>query len=430
MVIRLIVSGIGELVREAVGNLGTRCAIAKYTFKLPVDLTRPFSPACFETCAKDYETGRLSYEEFLDATLAHLDPKSPSRHPEDSDLANLAKLSTYGPMGPVAAAIKLCMLCDKGRRIFPQEAIDMLRLMNPSAASTQLRSAAPLSDLPPLYLQIVIIAALQRELPTLAIEILSSNPPPAPPKKSLFNLLDSAVCPVAHLSQNVFNQFPIDFWMAAVKARWVAPSPSLGRIAAGEGLPGAPLLRVLLDTGMDVTSYTDGLPLYQLLLIDVAEKHDDLSLMRDILARVRCRRLDPALLRHVVSQRDQGGVEMLAMLLDRGLDINYRDKTRVFIGVQLDPASDGSWYEVSMTALHKAAQQGNRDAVSFLVSRGADVNEPDYMGRTARRLALGRRRHEIVQWLDENAPERRGPICPYPDTWLERVSWYFSNLLE
>ncbi|RYC65761.1 hypothetical protein CHU98_g430 [Xylaria longipes] len=384
---------------------GESAAITEYTFQLPVDTSRPVSPACFETCAKDYESGRLSYEEFLDAALSHLDSESPSRHPEDCDLANLAKLSTCGPMGPVAAAIKLCMLRDNSQRTFSQAAIDILRRMEPSAASTELHSAATLSDLsdlPPLQLQIVLVAALQRELPTLAKEILGSSPPPEPLKESLFNLLHSALCLVGVGSQELFRQFPLDFWTAAVKTRWVAPSPSLARLASEIGPPGAPLLHALLDTGLHLGLIMDHLPLYRVLLWDVTEKHDDPSLLRDILVRVPHKKLEPDLLRVVVYQREHGGVEMLSMLLDCGLDINYRDKKRVSLAAQYDAWSgDFWWYQVSLTALHKAAEKGNRDAVSFLISRGANVNEPEYFGKTPRDLALEAGHHEIVQLFDE-----------------------------
>ncbi|KAI0535645.1 hypothetical protein GGR58DRAFT_478263 [Xylaria digitata] len=60
------------------------------------------------------------------------------------------------------------------------------------------------------------------------------------------------------------------------------------------------------------------------------------SLLRDILARVPRKKLDPGLLSVVVSQREDGGVEMLAMLLDHGLNINYRKKQRVSPRDQFD----------------------------------------------------------------------------------------------
>ncbi|KAI1354383.1 hypothetical protein F5Y01DRAFT_273968 [Xylaria sp. FL0043] len=388
-------------------------AITNYTFQLPVDATRPVSPGCFETCAKDFESGQLSYSGFLDTTLAHIVGNDPLvRHPEDCDLANLAKLSTCGPMGPVAAAIKLCMLSDK--REFSREAIDMLRRIDPSsmASSAELLHSALPTDLPPLQLQVVIMAALRQGLPDLATDILLATP--EPPKESLFNLLRSEVCPVDLLNLRTFEQFPIAFWTAAVKARWIMPSPELARLAAETGPPGAPLLRALLDDpALDLTLTTHHLQVYELLLIYVAEKHDDPSLLRDTLARLPPdTKLEPWLLRTVVQDRSQGGVEMLAALLDhrdsdgRGLNINYRDKKRVSRAVLMDAWSGDWWYQESLTALHKAAQNGNADAVRFLISRGANVDEPEYNGLTARDLALKAGHHEVVRLFDEVAKQK------------------------
>ncbi|KAI0552870.1 hypothetical protein F4679DRAFT_532699 [Xylaria curta] len=390
-------------------------AITKYTFQLPVDTARPVSPACFETCAKDFESGGLSYDKFLDAALAHVGGGDLLvRHPEDCDLANLATLTTCGPMGAVAAAIKLCMLCDETD--FSQIAIDMLHRMDPSSAdsSAELLRSTLSANLSPLQLQVVILAALRRGLPNLATDIMLSAP--ESPKESLFNLLDSEVCPVyVHFpKRQIFEQFPIAFWTAAVGARWVMPSPELARLASEIGPPGAPLLRTLLDNpALDITLVADHMRLYKLLLIYLAEKHDDPSLLRDTLARLPPpKKLDPDLLRAVVDFRSQGGVEMLAVLLDHrdddgnGLDINYRNKKRITIGQLTDVWSGDHWYQVSLTALHKAAQMGNEDAVRFLISRGANVNEPEYYGQHARDLALQAGHHEIVRLFDQ-VPEQK-----------------------
>ncbi|KAI0191408.1 hypothetical protein EV127DRAFT_428240 [Xylaria flabelliformis] len=390
-------------------------AITKYTFQLPVDTTRPVSPRCFETCAKEFESGRLSYDKFLDAALAHvMGGDLLVSHPEDCDLANLAKLTTCGPMGAVAAAIKLCMLCDETD--FSQEAIDMLHRMHPSSAasSAELLRSTLSADLSPLQLQVVILAALRRGLPNLATDILLSGP--EPPKESLFNLLGSEVCPVyLHFRKaQIFEQFPIAFWTAAVGARWVMPSPELARLASDIGPPGSPLLRALLDNpALDIALVADRLPLYKLLLIYVAGKHDDPSLLRDTLARLPPHtKLNPSLLKTVVNQRSQGGVEMLAVLLDyrdgddHGLDINYRVKRHVSIAELTDVWSGDYWYRESLTALHKAAQMGNGDAVRFLISRGANINEPEYYGKTARDLALRAGHHDIVQLFDQVAEQK------------------------
>ncbi|KAI1185121.1 hypothetical protein F5B17DRAFT_409298 [Nemania serpens] len=378
-------------------------AITNFTFKLPVDTSLPASPGCFETCANEYHAGQLSYEQFLDAALAHLDPTLPTRHPEDGNLANLTRLTTRGSMGPVAAAIKLCLLSNSGQPILSQETIDLLHAMQPSASSFDHRLPATLSALPSLHLQIVILAALCQKMPTLAVEVLSANPPPAPPKQSLFNLRDSLVCPVGERGGEAFREFPVDFWIAAVKAGWVAPSPNLAFLAARLGAPGGPLLRTLLDAGLDVTLFLECRVLYASLLDQVAYQHDDPSLLKDIIARVPRKKLDSRLLQSVVWDREDGGVEMLAILLDHGLDINYRSKEPVPLRTQQDPWAGDLWYMETLTALHLAAKKGNKPAVSFLISRSADLKEPEFYGRTARDLALTAGHHDIVEMLDQAA---------------------------
>ncbi len=138
----------------------------------------------------------------------------------------------------------------------------------------------------------------------------------------------------------------------------------------------------------------------------MAEKHDDPSLLRDIIARVPRKKLDPGLLSVVVSQREDDGLEMLTMLLDHGLNINYRKKQRVSLRDQHDPWAGDAWYRLSLTALRMAAKKENKNAVSFLISRGAKVNEPEFYGATARDLALGAGHHEVVEILDQVAKPR------------------------
>ncbi|KAI1108519.1 hypothetical protein F5Y14DRAFT_82246 [Nemania sp. NC0429] len=394
--------------------------ITRYTFQLPVDTSRPVSSACFETSASRFEGGQLSYQGFLDATLAHVDPSSPVRHPEDCDLANLARLSRCGAMGPLAAAIKLCML--RSETGLSQEAIDILRRMDPSpvaeSVELELQHSVP-PDLPPLQLQVVIVAALARGLSGLATEIMLSRP--TPPKESLFNLLGGGLCLVqetqrwpqsfGHLARKLA---PIAFWAAALRANWVMPSPALVAAAAALGPSAAPLLRAALDDpAVDVTIPTEH-PLWRSLVWNIAQKHDDPSLLRDTLALMPPDAMlePPGLLRYAITDRSEGGVEMLALLLDhrdnrgRGLDINFRVNRVVSIGERTDVWSGDNWYQESMTVLCKAVNMRNVDAVRFLLSRGADPNEPAYDGWTPRRIAFSEGDHEIVAMLDEAIKQR------------------------
>ncbi|KAI0974293.1 hypothetical protein F4678DRAFT_458259 [Xylaria arbuscula] len=131
------------------------------------------------------------------------------------------------------------------------------------------------------------------------------------------------------------------------------------------GPPGAPLLRALLDDAtLDIVLPAPNLPLAQ------------------------------------------GRVEMLAVLFDyrdgdgRGLDINQLSRQEARFE-QCDTRPAG--YEASMTALHLAVRNGNADAVRFLLSRDADIDKPDYYGKTARDLALRGGHHEVVRFLEEVA---------------------------
>ncbi|KAJ3569829.1 hypothetical protein NPX13_g5950 [Xylaria arbuscula] len=85
---------------------------------------------------------------------------------------------------------------------------------------------------------------------------------------------------------------------------------------------------------------------------------------------------------------------MLTLLLDRGLDIDYRVTTRVPLYVQRDPWGSDYYVQERMTALHTAAKKGNKDAVRFLISRGAKRDVPDFHKDTARD-------HEVVEIFDQ-----------------------------
>ncbi|KAI1323695.1 hypothetical protein F5Y16DRAFT_424734 [Xylariaceae sp. FL0255] len=342
-------------------------SITNYTWahEFAYDKDQPVSLGCFESAAKKFESDQISYHGFLDAALSHI--TRDIRHPEDSDLTNLANLSKCGPMGPVAAAIKLCMLCDDLG--FSKEVVDVLRLLEPTSSIDLLQSVLP-TNLPPLQLQIVVIAALQRGLPGFATDILLAGP--EPPKRSLFNLFGCELCPC--LFPQYYDRVPPTFWVSALKARWLVPSPGLASNAVHIGPSGGSVVRALLD---DPT-------------LDITLKHDDPSLLRDILARLPAdEKLEPELLRLALSDRKHGGAQVLALLLDYRDGNGSRDRDR--------------WYEDSMTPLHRAAANRNQDAVRFLISRGADVNESDGYDRTARDLALKAGHKRVARMLGEAA---------------------------
>ncbi|KAI0141568.1 hypothetical protein GGR57DRAFT_487142 [Xylariaceae sp. FL1272] len=395
-------------------RVGEYPSITNYTwaYEFLDDEDQPVSPGCFESIAKAFESGQLSYDRFLDAALSHV--THDVRHPEDTDLTNLARLSRCGPMGPVAAAIKLCML--SGESGFSKDIVDILRRMDPTlSAAESLQSALP-TKISPLQLQVVVVAALRRGLLALATDILSARP--EPPEKSLFNLFRCELCP--SIGSYYYDRAPPTFWIAALKARWLAPSPGLAEHAAYSGPSSGPLVRALLDDpALDLTLIPayGHYPLYHRLELNISMKQEDASLLRDVLARLPAGyKLGKTSLRWALGDRSQGGVGILAALLDHrdsegcGLDINYQEVTPFEPSSMPDMSGQNVWYEVSLTALHKAAENGNEDAVRFLLARGADVNAKNGHGWTPREVALRHGHKKVARILRqaEGANSDRG----------------------
>ncbi len=71
----------------------------------------PQSPddKCFYGSAKAFAAGGITYTQFLDQTLAHFNGE---RHPpdEDSSHRNISAIARAGPLGAMAAAMKLYLL--------------------------------------------------------------------------------------------------------------------------------------------------------------------------------------------------------------------------------------------------------------------------------------------------------------------------------
>ena len=67
------------------------------------------SPNCFLATSQALKQGRLSFAESLDKNLEHF---AGVRHREDAidTDVEIGDLSWEGPMGPVSAAMKLCIL--------------------------------------------------------------------------------------------------------------------------------------------------------------------------------------------------------------------------------------------------------------------------------------------------------------------------------
>ncbi|MDX1689068.1 MAG: sigma-70 family RNA polymerase sigma factor [Candidatus Promineifilaceae bacterium] len=71
-------------------------------------------------------------------------------------------------------------------------------------------------------------------------------------------------------------------------------------------------------------------------------------------------------------------------------------------------ASDGWYWPLGNTALHWAAGTGNEALAELLVEHGADVNDPDQMGKTPLVRAVHMGQTEMVRWLLQHGANRAG----------------------
>jgi hypothetical protein len=79
-----------------------------------------------------------------------------------------------------------------------------------------------------------------------------------------------------------------------------------------------------------------------------------------------------------------GQVRVVKLLLDRGADVNVREK------------------ETETTALIAAAQQGHAEVVAVLLERGADVHAKDKAGKSALSEAKHYNHEHVVKLLQES----------------------------
>ncbi len=91
-------------------TLGRRGSKLMHSFISRGDDTLEQTPKCFGDAAQQYDVSDMAYAQFLDFALSHLDEDHPFRHAEGASSANMAALIRCGPLGPLAAAIKLYML--------------------------------------------------------------------------------------------------------------------------------------------------------------------------------------------------------------------------------------------------------------------------------------------------------------------------------
>ncbi len=94
----------------------------------------------------------------------------------------------------------------------------------------------------------------------------------------------------------------------------------------------------------------------------------------------------------IVMAAEEGKLDMVTFLLDKGADIDE---------IGIEHPTDPRFREDMGSALHRAVVGGHEAVVKFLVDKGADVNLKDVMGRTPLALAQARGNSAIVELLRE-----------------------------
>lgn len=96
-----------------------------------------------------------------------------------------------------------------------------------------------------------------------------------------------------------------------------------------------------------------------------------------------------------VAAADEGSVEALRLLLDRGLNIEGRDMSWY-------PFNEDEPYESQGTALYRVCRYGNVECVELLLERGADPLAKDLEGTSCLDIARQRGQEYVVQLLEDS----------------------------
>lgn len=148
------------------------------------------------------------------------------------------------------------------------------------------------------------------------------------------------------------------------------------RIAAVKGNAG--LVAQLLEEGVDINTLYRG----RETLLSLAYANSRLEVVTLLLKRNAA--IDEKLGRAMLlKEAESGNIQMLALLLDKGLDVNTRNQS-------------------GTSPLLLAANQGHDKTTKFLLDKGADVNTADANGVTSLLAAASGGHFTVVKILVEN----------------------------
>lgn len=251
----------------------------------------------------------------------------------------------------------------------------------------------------PLFRQVLVVTAIQSRNARLAEDLLQlGSPDPPPGAHCVFNLR------LVRMVEN--REIPASVQAALLRAGWAEPSERLLLLA-----PLCPIAKdsISLFEALRSAGYTEWAEDEELKyrLLDLALALSGPEVVRylwDVCSVPEV--FTNHMLVDAVKSRPSGGVEMIAWLLEQGLDVNWltppaqktsndpRDQAERDYYNNLHPTSD------VFTALHGAAFKGNLEATEFLLEHGADPSIEDGLGQLARKIAAHEGHHELVAAFD------------------------------
>jgi serpin B len=171
------------------------------------------------------------------------------------------------------------------------------------------------------------------------------------------------------------------------------------------------VIEMLIAKGADVNA-KDG---FDQVPLDKVFQGDD---GREEVAALLMRSGTKATVGHLISAAGAGYVRLAQSSIEQGVDVNGRswngrtalhvaanrgqkEAARLLLakGADVNARTRADWHADALTPLHEAARSGHCDMAELLISGGANVNANDVEGRTPLHAAVAARRYEVARLL-------------------------------